>query len=153
MVGVDGIKRLLTPIANRIKLLVGRCVLTVIADGGGLQLVQLKGLAGETLDARERFQEYGFTSVPLAGCEAVMVAVGGARNHAVVIACDDRRHRLKGLGDGDVAIYDDKGQKVHLSRGGVAISTPLNLTISAGGDIDVTAAGGFALNAARIDLN
>lgn len=33
----------------------------------------------------------------------------------------DRRYRLQGLAAGEVALYDDLGQKVHLTRGGIVI--------------------------------
>ncbi|WP_431477838.1 phage baseplate assembly protein domain-containing protein [Massilia eburnea] len=58
----------------------------------------------------------GFTSVPKPGAEGVVVFVGGNRDHGLVIAVEDRRFRLKGLASGEVAIYDDQGQKVHLTR-------------------------------------
>ena len=153
MIGIETIKRLLTPLTNRIRLVIGRCVLTAINDAGGLQRVQLAALAGETLDQRERFQQYGFTSHPHPGCEAVMVSVGGVRNNAVVIACDDRRYRLRGLRPGEVAIHDDTGGRVHLTRTGITVSTPANLDLTAGGNIAISAGGNCAIRAARIELN
>jgi hypothetical protein len=50
-----------------------------------------------------------------------------------VQACIERMCRQRGvLLGGEVAMYDDQGQKVHLTRDGVVVETPLNVTIKAG---------------------
>ena len=64
---------------------------------------------------REFFQHYGFTSRPLAGSEVIFIRQG---NHFVAIASDDRRYRIT-LEAGELALYDDQGQKVHLKRDGI----------------------------------
>lgn len=110
------IDRMLGPLRRRVRLMVSRAVISLVNDGGGLQLVQVKLLAGEVRDGVERLQNYGFTSVPLAGAEAGMVCVSGDRDHGLVLAVDDRRYRLKGLSNGEVAMYDDQGQAVHFKR-------------------------------------
>lgn len=97
--------------------LAARCVLKLVSDGLKMQAVQVALLAGETADDVERFQNYGFTSVPLAGAEGVCLFLGGAREHGVVVAMDDRRYRIKGLEGGEVAIYTDEGASVILKRG------------------------------------
>jgi phage gp45-like len=50
----------------------------------------------------------------------------------VVISIEDRRYRLTGLAEGEVALYDDLGQVVHLRRGGLFLESPLNVTVKAG---------------------
>src|SRR3546814_9346476 len=80
---------------HSIAMMVGRCVLTAINDGSKVQTVQLTGLADEVLDRVERFQDYGFTSVPLAEAEGIVVFVGGSRGHGIVIATEDRRSERK----------------------------------------------------------
>ena len=149
--------KMLRPIRNRITLMINRAVLTMIDDGPTLQQLQARLLGEELLDAVERFQQYGFTSVPHAGAEAIALSVGGHRSHTVIINVDDRRYRLKGLEGGEVALYSDEGDAVHLKRGRIVeiragallrLITPLvectgSVTgagsITAGGDI--TAAG------------
>ncbi|USS56975.1 phage baseplate assembly protein domain-containing protein [Pseudomonas kermanshahensis] len=79
--------------------------------------VQMEGLAGETV-AGELAQHYGFTSAPLAGAEFIALPIGGNSKHVVVIATEDARYRLK-VKDGEVAIYSDEGDHVHLKRGRV----------------------------------
>jgi phage gp45-like len=53
--------------------------------------------------------------------EAVVVFTGGNRSHGVVVVVGDRRYRLKDMADGEVAIYDDQKQKVHLTRDGIVV--------------------------------
>ena len=99
------IRRVMAPLERRVMLMVGRAVLTAIDDGPRLQVVQMRALAGETVDEAERFQDYGFTSVPLEGAEAVLVCPGGIRQHPLAIAVDDRRYRPKGLRPGEACAY------------------------------------------------
>lgn len=101
------LSRLLEPLVQRLRLMVGRAVITAVNAGGGMQVVQAEVLADEVKNAVEHFQPYGFTSTPLPGAEAVMVFVGGNRDHGISIVIDDRRYRLKGLEGGDVALYTD----------------------------------------------
>ncbi len=114
-------KGLLDDMRNRIRLMVGRAVISMVSDAGGIQKLQGQLLAGETQDDMERVQHYGFTSVPLGGAEAVVVFPGGLRDHGLVIAVDDRRYRLKGLQGGEVALYDDLERHVLLGRSGIEV--------------------------------
>lgn len=112
---------LFTILARRIRLIASRAVLRLVDDAGGLQSVQITLLADETRDGVERFQDYGFTSIPHPGAEGVAIALGGSRDHLVAIAIDDRRYRLRALAAGEVALYDDLGHQVHLTRDGIVI--------------------------------
>ena len=90
-------------------------------------------------DQVERFQQYGVTSVPHAGAECVTLSVGGNTDHPVVINVDDRRYRMRGLKTGEMAIYDDQGMSVHLTRGGIVIrgaGKPMRLTDTSGIELD-----------------
>lgn len=115
---IDAINRLMAPLRSRVANMVSRAVVNLANDSAKLQLLQLGLLDGETRDKVERFQQYGFTSVPLEGAEAVVMFVGGRRDHGLVVAVDDRRYRMKGLANGEVAIYTDEGDHVHIKRGG-----------------------------------
>lgn len=104
---------------NRMALMISRAVLLLVNDGLKLQGLQVSLLADEVRDDVERFQNYGFTSHPHPGAEAIAACVQGSRDHVVVLAVDDRRYRLQGLQAGEVAIYTDEGDKIVLKRGGV----------------------------------
>lgn len=129
---ISAIEKLTEDMRNRVRLMVGRAVLSVISDSTAIQTAQARLLADEVQDDVERVQEYGFTSVPQPGAEAVIAFVGGNRDHGLIIAVDDRRYRLKGLAGGEVALYDDLGQKVHLTRSGIVINAP---QVSMSGDL------------------
>jgi phage gp45-like len=70
------------------------------------------GRTDETIDDREYFQHYGFTSRPKPDAELIIIQED---NHYVAIASDDRRYRIA-LEEGEVAIYTDEGDKIHLMR-------------------------------------
>lgn len=101
--------------------MVGRAIIGLVNDATKMQSVQVTIMAGQTPDGVERFQNYGHTSVPHPGAESVSLAIGGSTGHTVVIAVDDRRFRLTGLQSGEVALYDDLGHKVHLTRDGIVL--------------------------------
>lgn len=130
--------RMLNPIRRRLALLVSRAVVTLVNDATKMQTLQLGLLADEALDGAEHWQPYGLTYKPHAGAEALVLAVGGHRAHSVVIACADRRYRLTSLEDGEVALYSDEGDKVHLKRGRVieVLTETLNITASTAVNID-----------------
>lgn len=101
--------------------LISRCTVALASAGSKLQTLQIRMLAGEVKDSVEHLEPYGFTSHPHAGAEGVAVFPGGDRSHGVVVVVADRRYRLQGLKTGEVALYDDIGQCVHLTREGILI--------------------------------
>lgn len=112
------IQRMIAPVSRRVRLMVGKAVVELVDDSLKMQGLQVTILSGEVKDQVERFQQYGLTSHPLPGAEAVFLAVGGNRDHGVVTNVDDRRHRPLGLAAGEVALYTDEGVMVWFKRGG-----------------------------------
>lgn len=108
--------KLLAPLSRRLRLMASRCVLTLISDVPGIQIVQVKMLDGEIRAGIERMQQYGITSVPLPGAEGVYLSLGGDRDHGVVIADDDRRYRIRSLEGGELAVHTWKNQEAHGHR-------------------------------------
>lgn len=129
---MEQIKKLIAPLQRRVMLMIGRAVIKAARDDGGMQTVQAEALRGELRDGVERFQNYGFTSVPMPGAEAVLVSVMGNREHAIAIAVDDRRSRKKNLQPGEAAIYTDEGDYILLKRGKI-------IEVKAGNTVNVTA--------------
>lgn len=112
------INKMIAPLVRRVRLMVGRGVVSLVNDGLKMQGVQVQLLAGEVRDL-ERFQDYGFTSVPHSGAEVAAIFVDGNRDHGIAVRIDDRRYRVTGLQSGEVAIYTDEGDKIVMKRGGV----------------------------------
>lgn len=114
-----GLQRAMQPLRDRVQLMISRAIVLLANDKTKLQGLQISLLAEEVRDDAERFQQYGFTSHPHPGAEAVVAAVGGNRDHVLVLSVDDRRYRLRNLDAGEVALYTDQGDKIVLKRGGV----------------------------------
>lgn len=146
------IHKLTAPLRRAVALMVTRAVLTLINDGTGLQEVQAKLLAGEVMGGLERVQDYGFTSVPLPGAEAVALSVAGHRSHTLIIRADDRRYRLKALKGGEVAIYTDEGDSIHLKRGRLVQITTQTLRIDAGMLVQINSPA-VEINANTVDVD
>lgn len=115
---VKVLNKLLAPLRQRLANMVARAVLTAVNDTKKMQLVQLDLLTDETRDDVERFQNYGFSSSPKPGAEAVVLFVGGSREHGLAVCVDDRQYRIKHLTSGEVAVYDHLGSKIVLKSNG-----------------------------------
>lgn len=70
----------------------------------------------------------------------------GDRSHGVVAVTADRRYRLQ-VQEGEVAIFDDQGQRVYLKRDGIDVTTQKNLTATVGGSMSAEVTGSVSLKA------
>src|SRR5690606_3924594 len=104
------------PLRRGLASVVARGVVMLVNDAAKMQALQVRVMADEVLDDVEHWQPYGFSAHPLGGAEALVLAVGGHRAHSVVVSCGDRRYRLTGMQGGEVAIYTDEKDKIHLKR-------------------------------------
>jgi phage gp45-like len=134
----------LLEMSGRVMHMVQRFTINQGNDNPMMQTLHLDGMNSEFRKAVERFQHFGFSSVPLGrdqqqqgqqgggggtggngeaikgpAAEGIALFPGGQRNHPVVIAVDDRRHRPMGLKPGENAQYDDIGQMTLIRRTGV----------------------------------
>jgi phage baseplate assembly protein V len=98
-------KRLISPVTRRISSMIGRAVLKAIVNTEEIQTLTVSVLSNETIEGTERYQEYGFDSVPLAEAEALPIFVNGNRNLGLVICVRDKRYRPTDLLSGEVALY------------------------------------------------
>lgn len=106
----------LRDLGNRVMMAFGRGVLKGVNDAGGRQTLQAELLKGELRDGIEYMQHYGFTSHPHAGADIAVAFVSGNREQGIAVAVGDRRYRLTALETGEVALYDDLGNRVMLLR-------------------------------------
>jgi phage baseplate assembly protein V len=136
----------------------GRGVLRAVNDAGPRQQVQVELLKDELRDNLEHMQNYGFTSHPLGG-DCAVAFNGGNREQGIVLVVDDRRYRIP-LEAGEVAIYDDLGNKIELLRDMVKVTAVQHLEVSAPtikliGDLEVigniTTTGTITNNGKRVD--
>jgi len=107
--------------------LLARAVVRGLDTATKCQMLQIEMAGGEGKSDIEHFEPYGFTAAPLIGAEAVAAYFDGDRSHGVVLVVSDRRYRIKGLQSGEVAVYDDLGQSVTLTRAGIVVNGAGNL--------------------------
>lgn len=128
---------LLAAIRDRQAMMIGRGVLAALetgssSGGGGVMRAAITAYGeDDVLDDREFVQDYGISSRPHPGAEALMMFLGGLRSNGLVVRLFDGRYQLA-LKYGEVAIHDDLGQAVHLTRTGIDVHSPLNITVTAG---------------------
>lgn len=99
--------------------LLARGVVALANSARKLQTLQMRLTAGEIKDGMEHLEPYGFTSCPHPGAEGLAAFLGGDRSHGVVVVVTDRRYRLQNLKPGEVAIFTDEGDFIHMKRGRV----------------------------------
>ncbi len=145
--------RLIAPYARRLSNMLARGTVAAVNAASKMQGLQLRLLADEVKDNVEHFEPYGFTSNPNGGAEAVAVFLDGDRSHGIAIVVADRRYRLIGLQTGEVALHDDQGQKVHLTRAGIVIDGGgLPLTIQNAPIVTVKAATKVRMETALLEV-
>jgi phage gp45-like len=160
------LNKLLGPMARRLGNMVARGKVLAANSLGKLQILQLGLLAGETKDRVEHLEPFGFTAKPLSGAEHVTLFLDGDRSHGVTIVVADRRYRLQGLQDGEVALYNAHGHKVVLGADymelvhdtEIRLSTPLvkvsqNMHVAGTVTADVNVMGGGKSLAAHTHPN
>ena len=80
------LQRALRPLALRIKHLLVYGQLVLVDNSKGMQEIQATLLRGEVRDQIPRVEQYGLTSVPHAGAEALIASIGGLREQPLAIA-------------------------------------------------------------------
>ena len=94
-------------------------------DTTAVQTVNVRGLHGEMLESVERFQQYGFNSVPVdptqngaQGAEPLVGFVNGNRSHPVVLAENDRRTRPTRWQQGESGLWHYQGASAKFTQTG-----------------------------------
>lgn len=116
---IDALQRLLRPLTRRVSTMVSRVVLRQVDDGHGRQEAQVEGFAAELHQRVEHFQPFGIRANPPIGSEGIGIAVGGSRNHLLVVGLSDKEAPRRELAEGDVLFYcSDDGVFAHLKKSG-----------------------------------
>lgn len=110
------VRRQLEIVNRRINNSTARGVVQLTDVSKQMQTLQVTVLKDEVLDAVQYFEPHGFTSRAKQGAEAVLLCPGGNRASAFAIAVSDRRFRIKDLGEGEVAMYDDANNLIHFKQ-------------------------------------
>ncbi|WP_346556999.1 phage baseplate assembly protein V [Mannheimia haemolytica] len=129
-----------------------RGVLNLVKSGSDIQQVQVSALADETIQDLELMQHFGFTSVPPAGTQAVVIPLGGKTTHGIIVATENGSFRVKNLNDGEVAIYDSSGSTIILKNGRVIDIECDSFNIKCK-QYSVTASGGANFNTPKLETD
>ncbi|AGG58116.1 phage baseplate assembly protein V [Vibrio lentus] len=124
------VQKLLAPIRRRINGAITRAVVSGVVEGLQRQNLQLKMHADESVDDIERFQNYGCSSFPPVGSEAILAAIGGNLGNLVAVAVEDKKYRPKGE-SGDVFLYHLEGHKIRLTKDGKVVVTATDVIFEA----------------------
>ena len=131
-------------VGNRSVLGISRYTLDKVDDTTLLQGLKIRGFHGESMDTIEHCHPYGFTTCPkgpsqgqgqggsgsqMQRAEAFVHHLGGNRSHAVVTHVSDRRYRPNNLQPGEVALHDDQGSQVYVSRKNVVVNAAQGVTV------------------------
>ncbi|WP_133154067.1 phage baseplate assembly protein V, partial [Vibrio kanaloae] len=122
MITMRHVEKLLSPIKRRITGMVSRALVSGVVEDLQRQNIQVQGHSNESSDDIERFQNYGCSSFPPVGSEAILAAIGGNLGNLVAVAVEDKKYRPKGE-SGDVFLYHLEGHKIRLTKDGKVVVT------------------------------
>ena len=131
------IDRLFEKHARKMRNIVARGVVSGVDDSHKMQENQIALLDGELIEGAERAQQYGFSSHPRNDAECFVVFAGADRAHPVILSVDDRRYRVQAMAQGEVCIYTDEGDKIHLGRDNTITVTTKHAIVNAEEDATV----------------
>lgn len=147
---IEAIERIYSLVLHAI----GRGRITAAKDDGNVQLLQIRLGPDEIRDNTARLAEYGFTSMPPIGSDAVALFIGGNRSSGVIVATGHQASRLKNLQVGEVAIFDNQGQSVYLTRNGIVINgANLPITVNNTPKLIVNAASEIDMNVPLVKIS
>ena len=126
---------------NRMFNLIATAYFSTVDDSKNVQYAQVVLNDNERRDNTPRLAEFGFTSNPPIGSDAVVIFIGGDRSNGVIIATGDQATRPKGLASGESMQYDAFGKYIYLKADGT-IEIQAN-----GGDVNVLDAANVTVNA------
>ncbi len=115
----NNMKQILNGLKRRLFGMIDSGVITLVNDSLARQELQIQTLNGEVSSDVERWQNYGHTSVPPDSSETLVLALNGNRSNLAVICAEDKKLRLKGLIEGDSALYHMEGHFFKLTKKGL----------------------------------
>ncbi len=124
------VDRELAPVRRRLLAMANRAQVTGVVENLQRQNLQLQVQNEESGDDIERFQNYGMTSYPPVGSEAVVVALRGCLAERVAVAVEKKDLRPKGE-QNDVIVYHAEGHQIRLTSSGQIIVTATDVIFEA----------------------
>ncbi|VWC79169.1 baseplate assembly protein [Burkholderia aenigmatica] len=144
----------MTAILDRVRSLFGRGRITLVDDTGPVQLVQVRMNGLEVPTGRYRVPEFGFSSNPPVGSDALALHVAGDRSAGAVVGTNHQTSRPRGLAPGESILYSEDGKSVYLKNGSivveakgqdVVVNDAANVTWTCSGDFKIVTGGKFSV--------
>ena len=124
---------------NKMRLIVGRCVIAASDYCSNELKVDVELLAGEKRRKLDFLQQYGLISRPMGDVSGLALFVGGNRANGVVVACNGEESAMqKKLGPGEVCLLSPHGQQIYLKKDGSVSIVSGNGEIEVDGKLIVT---------------
>lgn len=142
------VSKLVAPLARKVRIMVGRCIIDAVDDSKKMQAVKVQVLEGMVRDDVEHFQPGGLSHVAPRGAEGIFLAVGGSSDHGILIMASERTKRPTGLQPGETMLYAVDGGHLHLKSDGSASFVPAGSGII---NVGAEAAAEFAAQAGKTD--
>ena len=115
-------------IVAKIRLIVGRCVITAVKYKDGESIADLELLAGEVRRDVEFLQQFGFSSRPSGEVSGLALFVGGSRENGVVVGSrgydKEMAEIYSKLEPGEVAVHSPFGSSIILKKDGSIVAAP-----------------------------
>lgn len=155
---MSALRRTLERLGNRIRMVVARVEVLLTDDSTPIQTAQAGVLDSETREL-ENYQQFGFQSRPMPGCDGVAVFVAGNRDDGIIVATQDGRFRKTDLEPGETVIHDAFGQTIELRADGtvkilaaqkVEIDGPIEVKITSAARVEVDAGVELALESTAL---
>lgn len=137
----------------RVRGLFGRGRVTFVDDSGSVQQMQVRMSGLVTADNRLRVPEFGFTSNPPIGSDALVLHVAGDQSVGAVVATNHQPSRPTGLKAGESMLYSQDGKQIYLTASGgivvtaqgqdIVVNQARNVTVNCSGDFTVNCGGKF----------
>jgi len=145
----DAVRRLKVAQANT----ASRGTLRQASDDNGMQQSNVVGLYGEELADLTVWQPFGLSAVSPPGSDALIVAIGGHRDGAQVIAQSHPQYRPRSGRNGETILYDAGGQQVALTTSGIRITDQFGNVVSlSSGGLTITAVSSLNIEATEVNI-
>lgn len=108
-----------------------RVILTSTNDTGAQQYSALQGVYGENPGEVTRLQHFGFNSVPPAGSEGLLLALGGRSDKAYALGLEHPQYRPANNNPGETYVYDANGNIVSLVKSNIRVVSAGTITLTA----------------------
>lgn len=112
--------RILLPIKNAIRGLVGRAIVSAVRTESGRVVVDVSMAGNEKHSSVPCLGNYGLVSKPQKGSEIVVLFQGGARGNGVAVASVSK-NGVPEIEAGEACLFSDFGQRILLKKDGSVV--------------------------------